>query len=350
MSFNLKYVGTEMPLISVIMPTFNNDEYIIEALQSVFTQTYNNYEIIVVDDGSTDTTRDKLSMYSDKIQYHYQDNQGLAVARNTGLFHTRGKYFTFLDGDDVWLPDNLMIKVLIMESDKKLGAVFSDFVLFDNQKTISRRGLTDLYPIFKQRGMSLNSIFENRINLSYEKYENISVFMGNAFNSLLFGNFINACSIVVRKEYQEQIGLFKSELRTQQDYDYWLRFARYYDLGYVDAPLVGYRRHNNQLTAHKNIDRILLNVANILEPYYKSDQIPKSIINKFQKRYSDIFKLLGIAYLGKRLNRQARNAFKKSISINRGNILSVLLLAFSYMPSLITLDMINNIKKILMHR
>ncbi len=98
------------PAISVIIPSYNYAHLILESLQSVFAQTYHDYEIIVVDDGSTDNTWDVLKPFADRITYHRQENQGLAVARNTGLRLARGKYITYLDADDIWYPDNLRIK------------------------------------------------------------------------------------------------------------------------------------------------------------------------------------------------------------------------------------------------
>ncbi|MBD3243330.1 MAG: glycosyltransferase [Chitinivibrionales bacterium] len=95
------------PLISVVIPTYNRRSYITEAIDSVLAQTYDDYEVVVVDDGSTDGTREALEQYAHAIRYVYQENAGCAAARNTGLEHARGRWIAFLDSDDVWLPDKL---------------------------------------------------------------------------------------------------------------------------------------------------------------------------------------------------------------------------------------------------
>lgn len=95
------------PLISVIIPTYNRAKYVTKVIDSVLSQTYTDYEIIVVDDGSTDNTREVLGSYMDKITYKYQENAGVSAARNTGIRIASGQWIAFLDSDDIWLPDKL---------------------------------------------------------------------------------------------------------------------------------------------------------------------------------------------------------------------------------------------------
>lgn len=95
------------PTVSVVIPTFNRGEFVVNALESVFAQTYQDYEVIVVDDGSTDDTRDKLRPYMERIRYFYQKNQGASAARNKGIEVARGEWISTLDSDDVWLPTKL---------------------------------------------------------------------------------------------------------------------------------------------------------------------------------------------------------------------------------------------------
>lgn len=96
-----------MPEVSVIIPTYNRAKYVTHAIDSVLAQTYSDYEIIIVDDGSTDNTREVLETYMDKIRYLYQDNAGVSAARNTGIKTAKGKWIAFLDSDDEWLPEKL---------------------------------------------------------------------------------------------------------------------------------------------------------------------------------------------------------------------------------------------------
>ena len=119
------------PLVSVIIPAYNSADFIDEALKSVFDQTYKDLEIIVVDDGSTDDTRAVLEKYGDRVNYHYQDNNGPASARNRGIKLARGKYIAFLDADDLWLPTKLEKQVALFKNRENLGFVTTGVCSFD---------------------------------------------------------------------------------------------------------------------------------------------------------------------------------------------------------------------------
>ncbi|NEP43582.1 MAG: glycosyltransferase [Okeania sp. SIO2H7] len=122
-----------IPRVSVIIATYNNAGYIEEAIASVFNQTYTSYEIIVVDDGSTDNTRQVLEPYLDKIRYIYQENQGVSKARNLGLEMARGEFISFLDADDFFLPDKLGKQVGCFDARPGLGIVHSGWRLVNEQ-------------------------------------------------------------------------------------------------------------------------------------------------------------------------------------------------------------------------
>jgi hypothetical protein len=228
-----------------------------------------------------------------------------------------------------------------MEEDESLAAVFSNFYLFDSRGIISPCAISVQYPIFYKRKYNFNDIFQSGKILKYDGLDNVQYFKGNIFNSLLFGNMINACSILVRKDCQERIGLFKTKLRNQEDYEYWLRFARHVNIGYVDLSLVGYRRHANQLTAHQNMVQISSNVIEILKPYYdkKNEIFDKRLSRKFCRRFSNVYKNLGIVYLGKREKRSAIDTFRQSIIIDKSNISAMIYFMFSFLPEKITYDL-----------
>lgn len=105
----------KQPLVSVIIPFYNGVEWLEEAVQSALDQTYKNIEILVINDGSKEDVTGFLSRYQGKIVYHYQENQGSAVARNWGMHHANGEYYAFLDSDDIWFPNKLEIQIPIMQ-------------------------------------------------------------------------------------------------------------------------------------------------------------------------------------------------------------------------------------------
>src|SRR3989344_8773435 len=120
-------------MISVIIPTYNRALMVKRAIESVLAQSYENFEIIVADDGSTDDTKEALSGYinSGKIKYIFQDNAGPGAARNAGIKHAKGELVAFLDSDDEWVPDKLEKQIKIFESRGKDAAVFSNIEYID---------------------------------------------------------------------------------------------------------------------------------------------------------------------------------------------------------------------------
>ena len=121
---------TTTPSVSVIIPVYNRKDFIAEAIESVLAQTYTDFEIIVVDDGSPEDMKDVLGLYLQKIKYVYQENKGLAAARNTGIRNSSGKYVAFLDDDDLFERRKLEKQTEILETHPELGFVFSDWSYF----------------------------------------------------------------------------------------------------------------------------------------------------------------------------------------------------------------------------
>ncbi len=322
-------------LVSIIMPTYNNAEYINNAIKSVFEQTYKNKEIIVIDDGSTDSTRQVIKPYLHRIKYHFQENKGVASARNKGLELANGDYIAFLDSDDFWFPKNLEIKVGILKAHKNLGAVFSNFRMIDRTGVIYSNGIIKRYSSFNKKKYEKVFLADRHISINKKNYK---YFYGKIFFDLLLGNFILTSTTVFKKKCVKEVGMFRSDLSTEEDYEYFLRFSKNYTIGYINLPVVNYRRHSNQLTDHHNVVQILSNVIEILQPYYlERDKIfTKKLTHKIQRRFSNVYKNLGKAYLRQNKSRHARKSFKLSITADKRNITSILYLILSCLPIEIT--------------
>lgn len=129
-------------LVSIIIPAYNGDRYLARTLESIFSQTYSRYEIIIVDDGSTDHTRQCLQPYGDRIRYVYQQNQGVAAARNHGMKLAQGEFVAFLDQDDVMLPEKLALQVSAFENNLAVGIVHSGWRLVN----AAEQPLSDIEP------------------------------------------------------------------------------------------------------------------------------------------------------------------------------------------------------------
>jgi len=205
-----------MPRVSVIMPVYNGEAFIAHAIQSVIAQTYPHWELIVVDDGSTDGTSSIVAGFSDsRIRYIYQENQGLAAARNTGIRAVRGDYVAFLDADDEWYPQFLARCALVMQASERpsLAGVYTSFVHIDENG--------DMLP------QSGNSIVAPQA----------------LHARLLEGGFFPPHAALVRADVVKAIGMFDTNLDGQgtEDWDLWLRLSREYTLQGIADPLARYR-------------------------------------------------------------------------------------------------------------
>jgi glycosyltransferase involved in cell wall biosynthesis len=209
-----------MPKVSVIIPTYNREKLIGRAIESVLAQTYTDFEIIVVDDGSKDNTKVVVQQYKGNIKYVYQPNGGSSSARNRGIKESTGEYIAFLDSDDIWIQEKLAIQVDILDRNKNIGIVCSRM------------------PIFDKEGRQIG----------FKPQEHI----GKDFNELIaqWGD-LPTSTVMTRRECFDKAGLFDTSLKTVQDFDMWLRIARQYDIyEYKDQCLARYFRHGVQNTSN----------------------------------------------------------------------------------------------------
>lgn len=202
-----------MKKVSVVIPAYNKAKDTVGVVESVLNQTYKNIEIIVVDDGSSDNTRQLLCDYSDRIRYIYKDNGGACSARNVGIRLASGEYIGLLDCDDLYLPEKIELSVKFLEEHRDFGFVHSAAYFIDENDNILRK-------------------FSHRLSRRRR---------GSMAKDLLFRDFICNSTVVVRKSCFAKVGLFDEEIFTPGDWDMWLRLAENYKAGYIDRPLVSYR-------------------------------------------------------------------------------------------------------------
>jgi glycosyltransferase involved in cell wall biosynthesis len=213
-----------MPTISIIIPTFNRAKLIERAIISLLTQTYQDFEIIVVDDGSTDNTRDVVFSFGNQIRYMRQDNRGPSSARNAGISASRGKFVAFLDSDDYFMKPNLEIKMSFLESNPQVGWVYSDWQYVD------------------EKG---NDIDKGSLKFRYSE----KVLNGNIFEELIKRrNFISPCTVVIKKSVLDDVGHFDPLIPSQEEYDLWLRTSIKYPVYYIDQVLVNVTLHPASLS------------------------------------------------------------------------------------------------------
>ena len=210
--------GNLCPKVSVIIPTYQHADFVGEAINSVLAQAYTDYEIILVDDGSTDGTKQIAAAYGNQIRYIYQDNRGLSAARNTGIQASKGQYVSFLDADDVWLPNKLKLEVEFLDTHPSVKLVYSNYSYFGSRRGPKRTG-----------------------------FEGIPLSSGYGLKELFLNNPILPSAVLVRKSCFEKVGLFDESLVQCEDLDMWLRIAASFEIDYIDIPLAKYRLHDRNM-------------------------------------------------------------------------------------------------------
>lgn len=324
-----------MKLVSVVIPTYNCAKFVAQAIQSVLNQSYKNTEIILVDDGSTDETRDVIQPFMKEIVYIYQENKGLPGARNRGIAEASGEYIALLDADDRWHNNKLEYQIQVLESFPSVHLVFSDFSVFDEdgykEKSFFRKG----FPFFKEFGFTLNDIFETTSKICSDRYPNeIQIYHGYIARYLFCGNFVLPSSVLMRKSAIDRIGGFDESYKVAEETEFFLRFCTYYDAAFVDCPLVDYliKRVGN-LTGNSNTERLIKNAINI-QLNYISGQPGVYELNKslFDTAVAKSYTRLAYYYLTMRMNEAARLEAKCSRSWNPIQIKAYLYCLFSFFP------------------
>jgi len=238
------------PRVSVIIPTYNRAHLIDRAIQSVLAQTYQDFEVIVVDDGSTDNTEEVvLSFGSEKMLYIRHDkNRGVGAARNTGIRVARGEYIAFQDSDDEWYPNRLDEISGIMEDRKDIDFIFSYGKVIKNGDIIGDVG----------RAPWANDLSKEELVVR-----------------LFSGNFIALQAVVVKKEKILEVGGFDERLPSAEDYELWLRLLPICSVYFVDKPVYDLYFSQECITADitkvmKSQVRILIKNRNILKRHVRS--------------------------------------------------------------------------------
>lgn len=215
-----------MAKVSINIPVYNGQDYISETLESVLNQTYNDFEIIIVNDGSSDNSEGTIKGFKDpRIKYFYQHNQGIGLARNRAIRESSGEYIAFLDQDDLWLPAKLEEEIALFERDPDIGLVFCDTVFFNRNEELFRY---------------------------YDKKKPPE---GRVFGQLLKKYFLSLETVMIRRNVLDKTGLFPDYMMAEE-YNLFLRIAYWFAFAYVDKPLAKYRLHEKNYSWGRELDEI----------------------------------------------------------------------------------------------
>ena len=211
-------INLDSPTVSVIIPTYNRSHLVTEAVDSVLGQSYTDFELLVVDDGSTDASTARLAKYGDRLHLYHQENRGASAARNAGIRHAQGRYISFLDSDDLWLKGKLRAQMDLVGRDPGVKVCYTE-------------------EIWIRRGVRVNPKKKHR------KYS------GWILENMLPLCIVSLSSVLIAREVFDRVGLFDESLPACEDYDLWLRIGPHYPIALLDQPLIIKRGgHSDQLS------------------------------------------------------------------------------------------------------
>ncbi len=236
---------SQRPKVSVIMPTYNRADLLPAAVGSVLAQTFSDFELLIVDDGSQDHTRQVVAGFDDlRIHYFHQKNSGVSAARNRGLEIARGQYLAFLDSDDLFLPDKLAVQVQQLDENPALGMVAGGFQYIDWQG----RPLAERRPWTFQPALGLTTV--------------------------LLGAAILTNSVLLRANWIERVGNFNPAFSWAEDLDLWLRLVvAGCAMGWTQAVVCAYRMHAEQ--AVRDVSRQSAGTLDVFEALYQRSDLPE---------------------------------------------------------------------------
>lgn len=216
------------PIVSIIIPTYNCGLYIVETIQSVLNQSFKDIELIVVDDGSTDATREIVGSIDGPIRLIPQPNAGVCVARNRGIREALGKYICLMDHDDYWFPHKLERQVNLLETLPEVGVVYSSFILWHRDERCGEFPAAESFA------------------LTDTPDDFVPEFSGWIYHQFLLDCWMLTSTAMFRAEIFEQCGTFDESLPYSEDWDLWLRISRCYPFIQLRRPSTLYRQHAHQ--------------------------------------------------------------------------------------------------------
>lgn len=262
-----------MPKVSVVIPTHNYGRFLAESLDSVLAQDYDDYEVIVVDDGSTDETQQVLASYDGRVRCVCQRHAGSAAARNTAIGVASGEMIAFQDADDVWLQGSLRQRVDMLDMHPELGMVFADVTVV--------KGNQVLFPSFLKERKVLQSI--EKIAEDGDRF----IFTRSVFPDLLMERFVTTPTLLIRRQCFDEAGLWDTSVQDQEDYELQIRMAKRYRLGYINRIFAICRLHGNNITyktASMNAKRLA-----VIHRYKNDPDLSALARRALRRRISDLY-------------------------------------------------------------
>lgn len=280
--------------VSVIIPTYNRAHYLGEAIESVLKQDNRDcqIEIIVIDDGSTDNTREVLRKFGSSIRYVYQDNRGAGAARNRGIDEATGEWVAFLDSDDRWLPDKLTLQFRVLDAFPHYKAIHSEFSIFDETGILTNKGL-QLW--VSDPSVWTKIIWDRIYSRRYESADygirragvSFPIYAGNIFAAHLITNCISNWTLLVHRDCLKKTVRFSEVSKTGEDYWFACLLTEECDVIFMNIATAENRGHNGpRLTQAGYIEKFKTHLAiceKIYRPSKSSNRPPDQEIERAYK-------------------------------------------------------------------
>lgn len=307
-----------MQKVSVIVPTYNRAHCIADALDSIIKQTFKCFEIIIIDDGSTDNTKDVIVRYFKDLpfnsKYFFQKNAGPAAARNLGINKSTGDYIAFLDSDDIWIDTKIAEQIDFLNSHPNIALIFSDM-----KQTIGGKEHCESF-------------------LRYYDCYNV-IFEKNKYLALSKKPFIFTPTVMIRKNIISTVGLFNNDYRVGEDWEYWLRITKKFEIGFIDKPLVVRRLHDSNTPQHSYYH----GVVDLLKCFVSSNDYSKDQKRIFKKSLCEWQFWLGYFYFSKNEYQNSQVFFYESF-VGGCRLKAFLYMCISFLPTYFV-NLIKTIKR-----
>ncbi|GAA6621809.1 glycosyltransferase family 2 protein [Scytonema sp. NUACC26] len=278
-----------MPKVTVVIPAYNAMAFLPETLDSVLNQTFTDFEVLIVNDGSTDKIVEWASQVTDpRVKLITQENQRVSVARNTGINNSQGEYIAFLDADDLWEPTKLEKQVRCLDENPEVGMVYTWTLLVDKDNN------------------SIGRVYASDVE-------------GKAWAEILEKDMISSgSSTMVRRSCFDTVGLFDRTLAYAPDLDMWVRIAFHYPIAVVKEPLLRYRQLPNSFS--RNNQKMVQDLRQVIEKTFQL--VPLDLLYLRNRCYANIF--LGLAWLA-----VDEGDYKKAANLRKQAVLQYAQVRFS---------------------
>lgn len=289
------------PLVSVIIPTYNCEPYIAESIDSVLLQDGVDMEIIVVNDGSTDNTKQVIAKYGNRIKYiNRPTNEGPSAARNLAIQHASGRFIAFQDADDIWFPKKLSMELDALQRYPDARLIFTDVRLSWHKEIVQTSASAIRLKNWCRRNTTPIP----------------ALYYGNLYRELVLGNCICTITVLIHRDVLNKAEMFDETLKIGEDYDLWLRIARDHPVIYLDQELCEYRLRDEGLSGPREVrrQRWLDAHARVREKHLRSNWVPEQYRAALADVLSEDYWQLGSDRFSQGQYKEARTYFLKGLT------------------------------------